>query len=274
MKFRYLAILLLLLFVSCKDKAVEPDIEDGLIWADEFDGDRLDYDKWTPETGDHGWGNNELQNYTAIQNTEVSNGTLKIYAKKVGDGQDVGDYTSARLNSNQSFTYGRMEIRAKIPDLKGNGLWPAIWMLGESIKTGTGWPACGEIDIMEYVSYAPEQFYATIHTTANNHADGTAVGSGSVELTTIEEEFHNYGLIWEEDQLKFYLDEPTNIIFRFRKPANPTDANWPFDKPFYFLLNMAVGGNWGGAQGVNDANFPAAFEIDYVRVYELEAETE
>ena len=265
-----LCCLLPLLFIGCKENSVEPDEMDGLIWSDEFDGDRLDYDKWTPETGAHGWGNNELQEYTAIQNTEVSDGTLKIIAKKVGDGQEPGDYTSARLNSNESFTYGRMEIRAKIPDLEGNGLWPAIWMLGESIKTGTGWPACGEIDIMEYVSYAPNQLYATIHSAANNHVDGTQVGSGAVVLQTIEEEFHNYGLIWTEDDMKFYIDEPSNIIFRFRKPSEPNADNWPFDKPFYFLLNLAVGGDWGGAQGVNDANFPATFEIDYVRVYELD----
>ena len=260
------------ILLSCKENSVEPDEIEGLIWADEFDGDRLDYDKWTPETGDHGWGNNELQEYTAIQNTEVSDGTLKIIAKKVGDGQDTGDYTSARINSNESFTYGRMEIRAKIPDLKGNGLWPAIWMLGESIQHGTGWPACGEIDIMEYVSYAPNQFYSTIHSTANNHTNNTQVGSGEIPLATIEEEFHIYGIIWTEDYIKFYLDETSNTVFRFNKPANPTADNWPFDKPFFFLLNLAVGGDWGGAQGLNDNNFPATFEIDYVRVYELDAE--
>lgn len=257
-------------FNSCKDDPASGE-ETNLIWSDEFDGDRLDYDKWTPETGAHGWGNNELQNYTAINNTEVSNGTLKIIAKKVGDGQDAGDYTSARLNSNESFTYGRMEIRAKIPTLRGNGIWPAIWMLGENISQ-VGWPACGEIDIMEYVSYQPNQFYSTIHSTANNHTNGTQVGSGAITLHDIEEEFHNYGIIWTEDYIKFYLDEPSNAVFRFNKPENPTPENWPFDKPHYFLLNMAVGGDWGGTQGVNDDNFPSTFEIDYVRVYELDEE--
>jgi beta-glucanase (GH16 family) len=258
------------LFFSCKQNTPSGSEElAGLIWSDEFDGNRIDFNKWTPETGAHGWGNNELQNYTAIDNIEVSNGTLKIIAKKVGNGQEPGDYTSARLNSNESFLYGRMEIRAKIPDLKGNGLWPAIWMLGENISE-VGWPASGEIDIMEYVSYAPNQFYSTIHSAANNWVDGTAVGSGSVSLNNIEEEFNVFGLTWTENDLRFYVNDPDNIIFYFRKPANPTSENWPFDKPFYFLLNMAVGGNWGGAQGVNDANFPAVFEIDYVRVFELE----
>ena len=260
-----------LLVLSCKENnPTDGDTDPNLIWFDEFDGDRLDYDKWTPETGAHGWGNNELQNYTINQNTEVSNGTLKIIARKVGDGQDPGDYTSARLNSNESFTYGRMEIRAKIPADNGNGLWPAIWMLGESIKTGTSWPNCGEIDIMEYVSYQPNTFYCTIHSAANNHVDGTQVGSGALSLPSIEEEFHNFGIIWEENLIRFYLDDPENVIFFFQRPANPTADNWPFDKPHYFLLNMAVGGDWGGAQGVNDNIFPATFEIDYVRVYKLE----
>ncbi len=271
-----LSILILLLiavpfaFNACKEEPAGGE-DEGLIWSDEFDGERLDGDKWKFEIGAHGWGNNELQNYTVNQNTEVSNGTLKIIAKKVGDGQSAGDYTSARLNSLESFTYGRMEIRAKIPDLKGNGLWPAIWMLGENIGQ-VGWPACGEIDIMEYVSYQPNQFYSTIHSTANNHTNGTQVGSGAISLQDIEEEFHNYGIIWTEDYIKFYLDDPSNTVFRFNKPSNPTADNWPFDKPHFFLLNMAVGGDWGGAQGVNDNNFPATFEIDYVRVYELDEE--
>lgn len=272
-KKRYLLLLLFtpLLFSTCKESgATDPELEEGLLWSDEFDGDRLDYDKWFPETGASGWGNNELQNYTAIQNTEVSDGTLKIIAKKIfeGERQERGDYTSARLTSLDSFTYGRMEIRAKMPDLKGNGLWPAIWMLGDAIRDGGGWPSSGEIDIMEYVSYAPNQFYATIHSTANNHQDGTQLGSGAVSLPTIEEEFNTFGIIWEEEFIKFYVNDPNNTIFRVNKPAEANNDNWPFDKPHFFLLNMAVGGDWGGAQGLNDANFPATMEIDYVRVYE------
>jgi len=258
-----------LLFLGCKDEGPTNTKDETLKWSDEFDGDRLDYDEWTPQTGADGWGNNEWQEYTARNNTEVSDGTLKIIAKKVGPGQKAGDYTSARLNTVDSFLYGRMEVRAKIPDFKGNGIWPAIWMLGNSIRTGEhGWPMCGEIDIMEYVSYNPNTFYATIHSESNNHRDGTAVGSGAVELPRIEEEFHTFGILWRENYLKFYVEDTTNIIFRFNKPENPTQANWPFDKPHYFLLNTAVGGDWGGSQGVNDEIFPATFEIDYVRVYE------
>lgn len=270
--------LLLVLFLfsisvlSCKSDPVQSDDETipGLLWADEFDGDRLDYTKWYPELGANGWGNNELQNYTnSNENIQVSDGTLKIIARKVDDGQQRGDYTSARLLTHDSFTYGRMEIRAKMPDLKGNGLWPAIWMLGDGIRNGESWPFCGEIDIMEYVSYAPNQFYTTIHSEANNHKIGTQLGSGAIQLTNIEEEFNIFGLIWEEDAITFYVNEASNIVFRVNRPATPTDENWPFYKPHFFLLNMAVGGDWGGARGLDDANFPATFEIDYVRVYEL-----
>lgn len=267
-----LLLLLPLLILNCKDSSssdteeTDPELI-GLKWNDEFDGTRLNYDEWYPETGASGWGNNELQNYTSTQNTEVSNGTLKIIAKKVGDDQDVGDYTSARLLTTDAFLYGRMEVRAKIPDLKGNGLWPAIWMLGDTIRNGGGWPASGEIDIMEYVSYAPNQFYTTIHSTANNHKNDTQLGSGAISLPNIEEEFNTFGILWRENFIKFYVNDSTNVVFRVNKPVDPNNDNWPFDKPHFFLLNMAVGGDWGGAQGLNDDNFPATFEIDYVRVY-------
>lgn len=266
-----IALILPFLILSCKDNGTSgTDDLEGLIWGDEFDGNSVDLTKWKFETGANGWGNNEWQNYTD-NSAEVSDGTLKIIARKIGDGQEVGDYFSARMNSLESFTYGRMEIRAKIPDDKGNGLWPAIWMLGENI-TEVGWPACGEIDIMEYVSYQPNTFYSTIHSNANNHRDGTAVGSGDVSLPDIEEEFNIFGIIWTEDDIKFYVEDQTNIIFRFRKPSNANSNNWPFDKPHFFLLNMAVGGDWGGSQGVDDSIFPATFEIDYVRVFELDEE--
>lgn len=269
----FVLILLPLLLINCKntgadDPEIDPELV-GLIWSDEFEGDRLDYDEWTPETGANGWGNSELQNYTAIQNTEVSDGTLKIIAKKVGDGQGVGDYTSARLLSTNIFGPGhRMEIRAKIPDLKGPGLWPAIWMLGDAIRDGGGWPASGEIDIMEYVSKTPNSFFSTVHTGAFNHVEGTQKGSGLLTLTDIEEEFNIFGIIWTEDYIKFYVEDPSNTIFRFNKIENATNDEWPFDNPHFFILNLAVGGNFGGPE-VDDSNFPATFEIDYVRVFEL-----
>ncbi len=239
-----------------------------LVWNDEFDGTELSSDKWTFETGSHGWGNNEWQDYVAEGNTEVNDGILKIYAKKIGDGHTVGEYTSARLNSTESFTYGRMEIRAKIPEHKGNGIWPAVWMLGSEIST-VGWPACGEIDIMEYVSFEPNQTHFSLHSTANNHAIGTQITSGPVALETIEESFHNYGVLWTDKYIKFYIDDMDNVKLNFYRPTNSNAENWPFSKPFYFLMNIAVGGNWGGLQGVDDSIFPAVMEVDYVRVYQV-----
>ncbi len=239
-----------------------------LVWADEFDGTTVDATKWKFETGAHGWGNNEWQNYTDGPNSTVSEGTLKITANKEGAGQKVGDYTSSRMNSLESFTYGRFEVRAKIPTHKGKGVWPAIWMLGENIGT-VGWPDCGEIDIMEYVSFDPNKMHFSIHSKANNHVQGTQVTSGPLPLETIEEEFHNYGFLWTKDYLKFYIDDIDNVKLTFSRPVDPNQNNWPFDKPFYFLLNIAVGGNWGGMQGVEDAIFPSTMEVDYVRVYQV-----
>lgn len=242
--------------------------DEELVWSDEFEGTSLDPEKWLFETGAHGWGNNEWQDYVSEGNVEVSDGTLKIIASKTGAGQQVGDYSSARLNSREAFTYGRMEVRAKVPEHRGNGIWPAIWMLGSNIQS-VGWPACGEIDIMEYVSFDPGKMHFSIHSSAHNHKDGTQVTSGPLMLESIEEEFHAYGLLWTDKYLKFYLDDPDNIKLTFLRPVNSNDENWPFSKPFYFLMNIAVGGDWGGLHGVDDEIFPATMEVDYVRVYQV-----
>lgn len=275
--------LLILSLFSCTSKNVAVVADNGpypkitkesdywkdarLVWSDEFDGDKVSEENWKFETGAHGWGNNEWQNYVADTNVKVSEGTLKVIAKKEGEGQKVGDYTSTRLNSKKSFLYGRMEIRAKIPTLKGNGIWPALWMLGENIGS-VGWPNCGEIDIMEYVSYDPDHTHFSIHSVANNHMNGTQVTSGPLLLKTIDEAFHNYGVLWTPDCMKFYIDEVDNVKLTFYRPDNYNADNWPFDKPFYFLINIAVGGNWGGLKGVDDSIFPATMEVDYVRVYQ------
>ena len=249
---------LLLLSVACKtsgDTTTQTDNntaafwEDApLVWSDEFEGAELSTDNWLFETGDHGWGNKEWQNYVADTNVEVSNGTLKLIAEKTGEGQKTGDYTSTRLNSRKTFTYGRMEIRAKMPEHKGNGLWPALWMLGENIKT-IGWPECGEIDMMEYVSFDPNVVHFTLHSKANNHKNNTQVSSGPIPLETIEEEFHNYGILWTRESLKFYLDDMENVQLTFMRPENANADNWPFDQPFYFLINIAVGGYLGRYAG-------------------------
>lgn len=244
-----------------------------LVWSDEFDGGSLDMTKWRFETGDHGWGNNEWQEYVTEGVTEVSGGTLKMTAKKTGPGGQVGDYQSVRLNSREAFTFGRMEIRAKIPEWKGKGIWPALWMLGANIGS-VGWPQCGEIDMMEYVSYDPGRVHFSIHSAANNHKDGTQVTSGPVVLESIEESFHVYGILWTEQYITFYLDDPENVQLHFPRPAPANAANWPFDEPFYFLMNIAVGGDWGGQQGVDDRSFPAVMEVDYVRVYQVKGSEE
>ncbi|PKQ64010.1 hypothetical protein BZG02_07725 [Labilibaculum filiforme] len=234
-----------------------------LVWADEFDGTSVDTDNWTFETGAGGWGNNELQNYTNGDNATIADGKLVITAKKVNDSKVAGSYTSTRMISKgkQSFTYGRMEIRAKLPS--GTGIWPAIWMLGEDISS-VGWPACGEIDIMEYVGYEPDKVHATVHTTAGSGANGDG---SSKTLESAEEEFHIYGLLWDEDELNFYIDTPENITHTYA-PATKTASNWPFDKAQFFILNVAVGGNWGGAQGIDNTIFPQSMQVDYVRVYQ------
>ena len=243
----------------------DPDYLDNmtLVWSDEFDGASINTDYWTFETGASGWGNNELQNYTNGDNAEIVDGKLVITAKKVNENKAAGSYTSARMISKgkQSFTYGRMEIRAKLPS--GKGIWPAIWMLGEDIST-VSWPACGEIDIMEYVGYEPDVVHATVHTTSGSGSNGNG---RSKALETAEEEFHIYGLLWDEDAIVFYIDTPENITHTYN-PTSKTDSNWPFDKAQFFILNVAVGGNWGGAQGIDNAIFPQTMEIDYVRVYQ------
>lgn len=240
-----------------------------LVWSDEFEGETISEDNWLFETGGGGWGNQELQNYQENGNAEVSNGTLKITAKRNMDNTIEGAFTSARMNSKEKFKYGRMEIRAKMPEHKGNGIWPALWMLGSNIQT-VGWPACGEIDMMEYVSFKPNKTHFSIHSTRNNHADGTEITSGAVDLETIEEEFHVFGMLWSRKYIKFYIDDMDTIAFSFRRPTVSNMDSWPFSGDFYFLMNIAVGGTWGGLEGVDTSILPATMEIDYVRVYQVD----
>lgn len=237
-----------------------------LSWSDEFEGNTVNSNNWTFETGDNGWGNNEWQNYTDGDNSTVSDGQLHITVKKEGAGQNVGDYTSSRMISKgkQIFTYGRVEVRADIPDDKGNGLWPAIWMLGENISE-VGWPACGEIDIMEHVSFQPNYTHSAIHNTSSY--GNTVNTSGDYYLETIEEQFHNYGILWTKDKIQFYIDDVDNVIYTYN-PSVKNDTTWPFYQPQFILLNIAVGGDWGGAHGVDDSIFPNEMVVDYVRVYQ------
>lgn len=235
----------------------------SLIWSDEFDLDGTPAtSKWNYDigTGSGGWGNNELQYYTnRSDNVVQQNGNLIITAKKETYGSS--DYTSARLKTQGkfSFTYGKVEVRAKLPS--GTGVWPAIWMLGDDI-TSIGWPACGEIDIMEYVGYQPNVVHSAIHTTSSS---GNTVNHHSMDLSSAEEEFHVYSIQWTSTQIRFYVDETLHYTYQ---PSGYNDATWPFTKNQFLILNLAVGGNWGGSQGVDDSIFPQQFLIDYVRVYQ------
>jgi beta-glucanase (GH16 family) len=234
-----------------------------LVWEDEFTGTELNMDNWTYDTGSGGWGNNELQNYTAGDNLSIVDGKLIITARKVNENTQVGSYTSSRIKSygKNEFKYGRMEFRAKLP--VGRGVWPALWMLGSDFYT-VGWPACGEIDIMEYVGYQPNTVFCAVHTPSGYGNNG---GGGSLTVPTCEEAFHLYGIIWTDKRIDFYIDSPEQIVYTYA-PATLNASTWPYDKEAFFIINLAIGGNWGGAQGIDNSIFPATLEVDYIKVYQ------
>jgi beta-glucanase (GH16 family) len=243
--------------VAANDPAYVPY---KLIWSDEFDGTSLNTDNWSNETNVDV--NNEWEKYTDGDNLSIKDGILTITAQKVGSGQHKYDYTSGRINSSgkKEFLYGRMEIRAKLPS--GKGTWPAAWMLGANIGTA-GWPACGELDIMEQVGYDPSLIHGSIHTPSSY---GNTVNTGTLMVSDCETAFHIYGMTWTPDKIEFYVDDPANPYYTYA-PSVKNASTWPFDKPCFFILNLAIGGDWGGAQGVDDSIFPVQMQIDYVRVY-------
>jgi len=250
--------------VVSQESAQMPNyVPDGysLVWQDEFETPRMpDSDKWWYETGKSGWGNHELQNYVPGligQDTcaLVSNGTLKIIAKKRGS-----EVVSIRMNTIEGWTYGYFEGRLKLPT--GKGTWPAFWMMPKNFTT---WPGDGEIDIMEEVGYDPNTILSTIHCKAYNHSIGTQKG-GSRYVSTAQTDFHIYAVEWTEDFIKGYVDGVCYFTFLNDKAGNKD--TWPFYAPFYLKLNLAWGGDWGGAQGVDESKLPATYEIDYIRVYQ------
>ncbi len=244
-------------------------IPDGysLMWQDEFNEIKTggknstpNMNKWYYEKGAHGWGNNELQNYIeGVDGTDtcalVSKGTLKITAKKKNN-----QVISSRLNTSSSWKYGYFEARLKLP--KGKGTWPAFWMLPKDFNS---WPLDGEIDIMEEVGYRPNWTSSAIHCQAYNHAIKTEK-TGEQLIETAQTEFHIYALKWTEDYIECFVDGKSHFKFENDKKGNKN--TWPFNAPFYLKLNLAWGGNWGGAQGVDESILPATYEIDYVRVYQ------
>lgn len=229
----------------------------GLIWSDEFNTPGApDPTKWGYDigTGSGGWGNNELQFYTSrSQNAIIENGVLKINAIK--ESFSGSNYTSARLLSKDkfSFKYGRIETRAKVP--AGVGTWPAIWMLGSNFPTA-GWPACGEIDIMEHRGMELNKIFATLHYPGNSGANGRG---GTTTISNATTEFHNYKADWTATEIKFYVDD--QLFFTF-----PNNNSIPFNQNFFFILNLAIGGNFAGPVAPSLTN--ATLEIDYIRVYQ------
>jgi len=231
-----------------------------LAFSDDFDkAGAPDPAKWGYELGYIR--NREAQYYTSRpENARVEDGSLVIEARKEPH-QGFG-YTSASLNTlgRFEFLYGRVEVRAKLP--AGKGAWPAVWMLGVN-RTQVGWPACGEIDIMENVGFDPLRIHGSVHTTAYNHN----IGTHKTGITTVEDPaaaFHVYAMEWHADRIEVSVDGQT--YFRFASEGTGTAA-WPFDRPQYLLLNLAIGGSWGGQQGIDDSRFPMKYLIDYVRIY-------
>lgn len=258
----------LTLFVMAHS-AANAQTERKLVWADEFEKSGLpDSTKWGYDVGDGcpeicGWGNNELQYYTKDrkENARVENGKLIITARKEKMGSK--EYTSARLVSKNrgDWKYGRIEVKAKLP--AGVGMWPAIWMLPTKWEYG-GWPHSGEIDIMEMVGYYPDSLFGTVHTAAYNGMINTQKTKG-ILIKDLSTAFHVYSIEWNEKSISFFIDDKKYNEFPNDGTGSPA---WPFDKEFHLLLNIAVGGNWGGKFGVNDKIFPQKMEIDFVRVYQ------
>ncbi len=238
------------------------------VWCDEFDYTGLpDSSHWLYDSGGGGWGNGELQYYTRedLDNAYVSDGTLKITALQ--ENYLGSDYTSARLITkyNGDWLYGKIQVRAKLPS--GDGTWPAIWMLPTDWAYG-GWPYSGEIDIMEHVGADPYKVYGTLHTGAYNHNLGTQIGY-SKTVSDCESEFHVYEIEWEPARMQVFVDGVSYGTFGYNPLYNVNVDNsdaWPFDQRFHLILNLAIGGSWGGT--VDNDIFPQSLEVDYVRVYQ------
>ena len=241
----------------------------SLVWHDEFDDvppaggqTAMPGSDWTYQVANPGYVNDELQYYvngiTSSGDTlaYISNGTLKIKTAQID-----GDVYSIRMYAKQStgWKYGYIEARLKLP--AGKGTWPAFWMMPVNFTT---WPDDGEMDIMEEVGYNPNVIVSSLH--AKNHY-GSNPKSGTIDCPTSQTEFHKYAMEWTPTSITFYLDD--QAFYTYNNPGTGT-GDWPYDSPFYIILNMAWGGSWGGAQGVDESALPTTYEIDYVRVFQKE----
>ncbi|GGB80511.1 hypothetical protein GCM10007424_20770 [Flavobacterium suaedae] len=256
---KLLATLVSILLTTIVSAQMQKSKKGELVWEENFDGNALNEAIWNYELGDGcpdicGWGNNERQLYTT-ENHTVENGMLTITVKKDGD-----KYTSTRITTagKKEFKYGYIEARAKIPT--GHGIWPAFWMLGSNIKQ-VGWPMAGEIDILEYVGKEPDMVFTSLHT---QDSHGETINTKKTRFEDIEEGFHTYAINWTKDKIEFFVDDKPVYTFA---PKNKSVEVWPYSQPFYFILNVAVGGNFGGPE-VDDTIFPQEFIIDYIKVYE------
>jgi beta-glucanase (GH16 family) len=274
---RVIAILIIAVaFNACTEKRVVPagtftpppedkdyQFEATPFWSDEFDNaGSPDASKWNYDIGAGGWGNNELQYYTSDNNAVVQDGKLSIEARK--ETKEGSSYTSARLVSKGKgdFLYGRFEISAKLP--AGRGLWPAIWLLSSDNAYGV-WPNSGEMDIMEQVGFDPYNIHCTVHNNVYNGQRGNQKTANSI-LPSATSDFHVYRVDWTPYSVKGFIDGTQYFEYTNDGQGYTT---WPYDQNFYLILNVAVGGNWGGANGIDDSVFPGQMQIDYVRVYKL-----
>ena len=235
-----------------------------LVWKDDFNGNTVNDANWSFESGNNnGWGNNELEYYTnRIQNAFVSQGNLIIEARR--ENYQTSQYTSARMitKDKKQFTYGRVDIRAKLP--KGKGIWPALWMLGSNIST-VSWPACGEIDIMEFLGHETNKVYGTLHWGVTSTVHDSKGSSYVLNGSTFDEAFHVYSMEWTADSIKLFID--TDIELLSVKKTDIATSVYPFDKNFFFIFNVAVGGNWPGAPD-NTTVFPQRMIVDYIKFYQ------
>ena len=249
-----------------------------VLWSDEFNGSRLDASKWQYDTSRNkeGWYNKELQYYAAnrLENLRVGGGNLTIELRK--DPQEIRKfpdwgkqkYSSAKIvtQGKAAFKYGFFEARAKLPCTRGS--WPAFWMMPTA---NVEWPQGGEIDILEHIGAQPGVVHANLHTGKYNHTKQNGRGAQK-PLPTSCSGFHRYQLSWTEDEILIGVDDRAYMRVRNSEPGDR--GAWPFDKPFYLILNLAMGGDWAGSKGIDDASLPQKFEVDYVRVWEMPAATD
>ncbi|MBQ8096493.1 MAG: family 16 glycosylhydrolase [Prevotella sp.] len=234
-----------------------------LVWHDEFDsGSELNAADWTHEVKNSGWVNNELQNYVNHKTpggslvTEVRGGKLRITALK-----ENGKVYSGRVYAKvkEGWTYGYIEASIKLP--KGKGTWPAFWMMPVNFRS---WPADGEIDIMEEVGADPNQVSSSLHANAHVHSNNTQV-THAMNCAGAEDEFHTYAIKWTHENITTYVDGKVQLSYDNRGLGRD---DWPYDDPFYVIVNLAWGGDWGGYKGVDDSALPTTMEVDYVRVFQ------